>query len=106
MSYSHFKDFRCFFPEIWFDLELKEKNDPWWTFAGGIAEFNMLKKERAHSSSWKVVDESFSAWQPQSTAIGGLPNISFIIRKTEPLGTELKCAACPVTGCMLNLAIQ
>ncbi len=47
-----------------------------------------------------------SAWRPRSTALGGLPNISFIMRKPEPLGTELKCVACPVTGCMLNLEIQ
>ncbi len=64
MSYSRFKDFRCFLPEIWFDLELKEKNDPWWKFAGGIAELKKLRKERVCSSSWKVVNESMSAWRP------------------------------------------
>jgi hypothetical protein len=56
----------------------------------------------------------------------GLPNISFILRKPEPLGerfvviwffiivflfltnsiSEMKCTACSSTGCMLNLEIQ
>jgi hypothetical protein len=27
-----------------------------------------------------------SAWRPRTTALGGLPNISFIARKPEPLG--------------------
>jgi hypothetical protein len=27
-----------------------------------------------------------SAWRPRKTALGGLPNISFIARKPEPLG--------------------
>jgi hypothetical protein len=27
-----------------------------------------------------------SAWRPRKTALGGLPNISFISRKPEPLG--------------------
>ena len=48
-----------------------------------------------------------SAWHPRTTALGGgLPNISYIIRKPEPLGTEFKTTACPITGCMLHMGIQ
>jgi hypothetical protein len=39
---------------------------------------------------WKVADESMSAWRPRATAIDGLLNISFIVRKPDPLGTEVK----------------
>ena len=37
---------------------------------------------------------------------GGLPNISNIIRKPEPLGSKFKTTACPVTGCILHMKIQ
>jgi hypothetical protein len=33
-----------------------------------------------------VADESMSAWVPRTSKTGGLPNISFIKRKPEPLG--------------------
>jgi hypothetical protein len=46
------------------------------------------------------------AWRPRTTALGGLPNISFVVRKPEPLGTELKTTACPITGVMRHLEIQ
>lgn len=86
MSYSRFKDFRHFLPEIWFDFQLKDEGDPWWMFAGAVKEFNDIRRERVHASSWKVIDELMSAWRPRTTALGGLPNISFILRKPEPLG--------------------
>ena len=44
-------------------------------------------------------------WNP-GTGDGALPNLTYIIRKPEPLGTELKAVACPVTGIMLSLEIQ
>ena len=37
---------------------------------------------------------------------GNLPNISFIHRKPEPLGTEMKCVCCAKTRVMLYLEIQ
>jgi hypothetical protein len=47
-----------------------------------------------------------SSFQPRTTATGALPNISFIFRKPEPLGTELKCAICPIIGTMKCHEIQ
>ncbi len=35
---------------------------------------------------------------PNHDPSGGLPNISFILWKPEPLGTEIKCMACSETG--------
>jgi hypothetical protein len=122
MSCSRFKDFCRFLPEFWFDFQLKDAGDPW---------CNDIQREGVQASSWKVIDELMCAWRPRTTALGGLPNISFIMRKPEPLGTqiiamlfasfflfnnlgtaffslgmEMKCMACPKTGCMLNLEIQ
>ena len=42
-----------------------------------------------------------SAFEPQSSCYGNLPNLSFIIRKPQPLGTELKNAADGGTGLMM-----
>jgi len=39
-----------------------------------------------NASKVKVVDESMCAYRPRTTATGGLPNISFIKQKLEPLG--------------------
>ena len=36
----------------------------------------------------KAFDESFSSWSPRFSS--GLPNITFIPRKPQPLGTELR----------------
>ena len=58
-------------------------------------------------SSWiKVLDESMSAFKPRTTKTGGLPNISFIARKPEPLGTEFKTVCCALSGLMLHMEIQ
>jgi hypothetical protein len=36
--------------------------------------------------AWKMADESMSVYRPCTTKLGGLPNISFVLRKPEPLG--------------------
>ena len=41
-----------------------------------------------------------------TTKLGGLPNISYIIRKPQPLGTEFKHLVCGMSGLMLWLEIQ
>ena len=47
-----------------------------------------------------------SAWRPRTTAPGGLPNISFVLRKPEPLGTEFKTVCCATTGVMSYMEIM
>jgi hypothetical protein len=86
-----------------------------------------------NASKVKVIDESMCAYRPRTTATGGLPNISFIKQKPEPLGelfvvyflvlpsllliillfyvffvsgTEFKVLAHPVTGCLMVLELQ
>jgi hypothetical protein len=39
-------------------------------------------------------------------ALGGLPNISFMVQKPEHLGTQFKSSACPITGVMTMMEIQ
>jgi hypothetical protein len=87
MSFSRFKEFWSLLPCIWID-EARKENDPWYKFSAAIDEFNEIRKMRVKSSQWISCDESMSAWKPRKTALGGLPNISFIIRKPKPLGKE------------------
>jgi hypothetical protein len=37
-------------------------------------------------SPWICADETMCSWRPRTTALGGLPNISFVAQKPEPLG--------------------
>jgi hypothetical protein len=106
VTYCRYKDFRRFLPSIWFDEERKQNDDPWWRFAGAVDSFNKIRKEKLSKSQWAIIDESMSAWKPRTTKCGKLPNVSFVPRMPSPLGTEFKCTACPLTGCMLALEIQ
>ena len=54
----------------------------------------------------KVGDESMSEIRFRTTAKGNLPHLSYISRKTEPLGTEFKIVACSVTGELLFVEVH
>ena len=100
-----FKQFREFLPVIYRDYSVVD-SDPWWKFASAVNEFNRNRLLLLAPSNHLCIDEMMSAWKPRKTKLGGLPNITHIPRKPEPLGTEFKCVACSQTGCMLNLEIQ
>ena len=85
MKAYRFKEFRKFLPCIWEDSTL-ENSDPWWQFVSAISEFNSRRRSVMITSKWKVFDESMSAYRPRTTKTGNLPNLSFILRKPEPLG--------------------
>jgi hypothetical protein len=87
MSSNHFKQWQKFIPIIWEDetLQFDGNQDPWWKFAPAISEFNEHRRKIIQHSSMLVADESMSAWVPRTSKTGGLPNISFIKRKPEPL---------------------
>ena len=69
-------------------------------------DFIQTRRDRFAAGCVIVEDKSMISWNPQSTAFGGLPNISFIPRKPEPLGTELKTVCCGTTGVMLYAEVQ
>jgi hypothetical protein len=64
-------------------------------------DFNQARRDRFARGRPITEDESMSGWCPQTTATGGLPNLSFIPRKPVPLGTEVKSACCATTGVMV-----
>ena len=80
-----FRHFREFFPIIFQDPDVKD-TDPWWQFSGAVKEFNNNRSHLLKGAKVKAIDESMCAYRPRTTATGGLPNISFVKRKPEPLG--------------------
>jgi hypothetical protein len=86
MVENRFKEYRKMIAKIWKNEEVKD-TDPWWEFLSALEEFNQQQQNLVQPSTWMVEDESISEWCPRETESGGLPNISFIMRKPEPLGT-------------------
>ena len=80
--------------------------DPWMRFRPGIDKFNATQRSFVEPTLECVVDESMSPYEPRSSATGTLPNLSFIVRKPEPLGSELKDTCDGGTGCMLHAEVQ
>ena len=105
IKFYRFKEFRHFFPEVFQDVS-RSSTDPWWKFVKGIEDFNRNRSRYLIPTNHLTMDELMSAWCPQTTKTGGLPNITNIPRKPEPLGTELKCVTCTKTNVMLFLELQ
>jgi hypothetical protein len=80
------------------DPEDEENYDPWNLVLLMVDGYNANRHDWVAASIRKVLDETMSAWCPQTTKTGGLPHLSFILRKPEPLGTEFKTIACTKTG--------
>jgi len=66
-------------------------SDDWFSFSPAVEEFNELRAKRVNAHVWKTADESMSSYRPRTTKLGGLPNISFVMRKPEPLGKFFVC---------------
>jgi hypothetical protein len=80
--------------------------DPWWMVRQLVADFNKNRNRNVAASIIKLMDKSMSAWRPQASKTGGLPHLTFILRKPEDLGTEFKNAACGILNIMVHLEIQ
>jgi len=84
-GFGRWKEFQRFFPETFVENDKKD-TDPWFQFSSAVNEFNDITKNDINGSLWNSVDESMCAWRLQKTATRQLSNISFIVRKPEPLG--------------------
>ena len=58
------------------------------------------------ASSTKVVDESASAIRFWNTEKRNLLHLSYIFRKTEPLGKEFKTVSCYINGALIFVEAQ
>ena len=81
--------------------EKARKNDPWREVRWLIDGYNDNRRKTIKPSWLVVVDETMWAWTGQ-----GMPHLSFVKRKPEPLGCEVKNLCDGVSGVMLFLEIQ
>jgi hypothetical protein len=75
-----------------------DEADPWNQINSIIDGFNNNRARKVAASFCKVHDESMIALKPRTTKTGGLPFLSFILRKPKTIGTEFKVSACTETG--------
>jgi hypothetical protein len=68
-------------------------------------ELQHHQKKHIITSEKCVLDESMSAFRPCTTKLGGLPNISYILRKPEPIGTEFKTSVNPKLTVMSHMEL-
>jgi hypothetical protein len=110
MSLTRFEEIRRFFPEAFADASrsdpAQDNYDPWHPIIALVEDLNLNRQNTVCSSNIKTMDESMSGWKPRKNKLGGLPNISFILRKPVPLGTEFKDLCDGETAIMLFLEIQ
>ena len=105
MKEWRFKEIKYILPKIMEDPS-KAENDDWYKMRRRMEQFHLTTKNTMFVSSVCCFDESMSAFIPRTTKTGGLPNLSFIARKPEPLGTELKVVADGLTGKFIWMEIQ
>ena len=106
MSHKRFKQLKQVWVSQFHDASQKETN-AWWKVAKLVQGFNLNRSRTVASSRVKTLDESMSAFRPQKSKTGNLPNISFILRKPKNLGTELKTVATKgANGAMIHAEIQ
>ena len=92
MNKTRFKKIKHYMPYAFYDNNAPD--DPYHPIKLLYDGFNNNRKRTVASSILTVIDESMSSFQPRTSKTGalhgGLPNISYIIRKPRPLGCEFK----------------
>ena len=101
-----FKEYRRFIPAAMASKDRQIAGDPWWQFSEYVDHFNETQLREVNFSLWHILDETMSALRPRKSKTGNLPNITFLLRKPEPLGTEFKDSGCSVHGGLRFLEIQ
>ena len=110
MSLNDFKRIRRYAHASMVDTTARVNQcSDWYKLAGAQKKFNERRRKMFNDVaelSHIVLDESMSAWKPRTSKAGGLPNITYIVRKPKPFGTEFKTAIDPCSGVMLCLEVQ
>ena len=95
------------------DEDELDANDPWRYCRAPIAAFNLRRRSLVIPSWLLTLDESMCPYTGTEGVEPGkgadfkpIPLLSFVERKPEPLGCELKVAADGNSGVFLNLEIQ
>jgi hypothetical protein len=78
MSSFRFKQFKQFMHTTWESNKLEAANNPWWKIEEAITTFNDVRKEQIQTSHLRTVDETMSAYRPQTRKTGDLPHLSYV----------------------------
>ncbi|GFH45724.1 hypothetical protein CTEN210_02198 [Chaetoceros tenuissimus] len=105
MNESRFKTIKKWIPYLWTNESLKN-TDPWFQIVDIFKDFNENRREKVLSSTDDTGDETMSSLRPRTTPKGNLPHLQNVLRKPEPLGTELKSLACTKLKMMKALELQ
>ena len=79
--------------------------DPWAQVRWLVDGFNEVRRRELTPGPSLNPDESMFAWKGKS-GVGGLPHMSFVKRKPEPLGLENKNTCDGTSGVMLFMEMQ
>ena len=105
MKEWRFKQLKLLLPKTMED-DTKKEVDNWWRMRKMMDKYTEKTKNVLYVSSLIVLDETMSALVPRTTKTGNLPNLSFVKRKPEPLGTEFKVAMDGLVGKTVSMEIQ
>ena len=104
ISLTTFKEFRKFWTCYFVDTLVKCTNN-FWKVRGLIGGFNKYCRQIT-SGVKKTADYSMSAIQFCTTPKGDLLHYFYILRKPDPLATEMNNMACLELGTMLHLEMK
>ena len=104
MNVNMFRAILDALPFMWGDKALwyKDRRDiPWAIFTPFIEAWNEKQEKLLSQYNILIMDETFIAWCPKTTKLGGLPNYSYEPRKPKGLGTMLKDICEAVIGLLI-----
>ena len=87
------------------DIDEEKATNPWAEVDWWITGFNERRKEEFIPGSRLTPDELMIAWTGPCGS-GGIPHLSFVARKPDPLGSEFKCICDGSTGILLHIELQ
>jgi hypothetical protein len=81
--------------------ENTDYTDPWFPIRDFVLQYNEVRKKLITPGTFIVVDECMSMWHGKD-----LPHLTYIPRKPEPYGVELKSIAEVDSGVIMGLEVQ
>ena len=83
MADYRFRQIKSVYPFAFQHKQAERDGDPWHMILLGLEGFNKSRNDWIAASVMKILDESMSAWCPQSTKTGGLPEKERTERKNK-----------------------
>ena len=105
MKLHRCNELKLHLPYKWADEGLKGSDD-WWRIVRVFDWFAENHRRTVQTSNTKLVHKTMFAFRPQTHKDGNLPHLSYVQRKLENLGVEVKSCAALRPRVFLSLDIQ